>query len=153
MEGGRAKRYSIGTKLQVWRGLASKTPGGLTKGDLMISKSGKVVSIKKHEMGKMLFKNIAGYHFKGVRAPGSHRFTSARLIASPGHRSRKAALNAEFMRKKSGHSKRKAALNAEFKRKMRRSVANAEADALVAEAAAIRRSGRARRAPSRLIAM
>ena len=39
------KRY--GTRNDVFEGLAEKTRGGLTKDDLMLSKTGKIVSKKK----------------------------------------------------------------------------------------------------------
>jgi hypothetical protein len=42
----------IGTKLQVWRGTALKTRGGLKKSDLMKNKAGKIVSRKKSSRGK-----------------------------------------------------------------------------------------------------
>lgn len=37
---------TVGTKLEVWRGKARKTAGGLAKSDLIRSKSGKIVSKK-----------------------------------------------------------------------------------------------------------
>ena len=46
----------IGSKLQVWRGTADKTSGGLTKKDLVLNKRGKVVSKKQSEAGKKRFK-------------------------------------------------------------------------------------------------
>lgn len=46
----------IGSKLQVWNGIAEKTSGGLTKHDLMKNKRGKIVSKKKSEAGKKMFK-------------------------------------------------------------------------------------------------
>merc|ERR1719222_956840 len=47
------KRVSIiGKKWQVWNGTRVKTSGGLKKADLMISKSGKVVSKKQHNSAK-----------------------------------------------------------------------------------------------------
>ena len=39
----------------VWEGRLAKTTGGLTKGDLMVSKRGTIVSKKKHAAGKRLF--------------------------------------------------------------------------------------------------
>ena len=46
----------IGTKLMVFRGQAHKTSGGLTKGDLMVNRRGKVVSKNAHAAGKIAFK-------------------------------------------------------------------------------------------------
>ena len=37
----------IGSRRKVWNGTAQKTPGGLTKGDLMMNKYGRIVSRKK----------------------------------------------------------------------------------------------------------
>ena len=45
-----------GSKLQVYNGTADKTSGGLTKTDLMKNDKGKVVSKKRHEIGKALQK-------------------------------------------------------------------------------------------------
>merc|ERR1711907_711613 len=39
-------------KVQVWRGKKVKTSTGLTKADLVKSKSRKIVSVKKSEIGK-----------------------------------------------------------------------------------------------------
>lgn len=41
----------FGNRSQVWRGLAKKTAGGLTKGKLMKNKAGKIVSKKMHAHG------------------------------------------------------------------------------------------------------
>ena len=41
-----------GSKAQVWHGTAKHTSGGLTKKDLMKTKSGRIVSRKKHAAGK-----------------------------------------------------------------------------------------------------
>ena len=40
------KRLSVGTKSQVWKGLAKKTSKGLTKKDLMKNKNGNIVMCK-----------------------------------------------------------------------------------------------------------
>lgn len=42
----------IGSKREVWNGTALKTSGGLRKEDLIKNKRGKIVSKKKHELGK-----------------------------------------------------------------------------------------------------
>jgi hypothetical protein len=51
-----------GSKAQVWHGTAKKTPGGLTRKDLM-KHHGRIISRKKHALGKKAFKNLvkAGY--------------------------------------------------------------------------------------------
>jgi hypothetical protein len=46
------KSHTIGTRAQVWHGTAKKTSGGLTKGDLMMNKSGRIVSRSKHFSAK-----------------------------------------------------------------------------------------------------
>jgi DVNP family len=59
---GASKMPAVGSKAQVWHGTAKHTSGGLTKGDLMKHK-GRIVSRKKHALGKKAFKNLvkAGY--------------------------------------------------------------------------------------------
>merc|ERR1712154_756150 len=54
----RARKVSIrGTRAQVFRGTRQKVKTtGQTKGDLMKSKSGKIVSKKKHAHGKRVYK-------------------------------------------------------------------------------------------------
>ncbi len=60
--GGAKKVPAVGTKAQVWHGSAKHTSGGLTKKDLMKHK-GRIVSKKKHALGKKAFKHLvdAGY--------------------------------------------------------------------------------------------
>jgi len=57
-----AKMPATGSKAQVFHGTAKHTSGGLTKKDLMKHK-GRIVSKKKHALGKKAFKNLvkAGY--------------------------------------------------------------------------------------------
>ena len=45
----------VGSKLQVWRGVAHHTKSGQTKKDLMKNRRNKIVSIKQHEAGKKTF--------------------------------------------------------------------------------------------------
>ncbi len=61
MMGGKRGRM-VGSKAQVWHGTAHHTVGGLTKKDLMKHK-GRIVSKKKHALGKKAFKKLvkAGY--------------------------------------------------------------------------------------------
>jgi len=49
---------TIGSKAQVWHGTAKKTSGGLTKSDLMKNKHGRIVSRRKHTMGKKSIKHL-----------------------------------------------------------------------------------------------
>ena len=46
------KMHTIGTRAQVWHGTSKKTSGGLTKPDLMMNKSGRIVSRSKHFSAK-----------------------------------------------------------------------------------------------------
>ena len=50
--GGKTYEMLIGTRAQVWHGTAYKTTGGLTKGDLMQNKAGRIVSRAKHNTAK-----------------------------------------------------------------------------------------------------
>lgn len=61
MMGGKRGKM-VGSKAQVWHGTAHHTVGGLTKKDLMKHK-GRIVSKKKHALGKKAFKKLvkAGY--------------------------------------------------------------------------------------------
>jgi hypothetical protein len=62
---------TVGSRAQVWHGTAKKTPGGLTKINLMKNKHGRIVSKRKHASGKKTIKHLRklGYvakkgHFK-----------------------------------------------------------------------------------------
>jgi hypothetical protein len=63
---GGAKIPAVGSHAQVWHGTAKHTSGGLTKKDLMKNKRGKIISRKKHALGKKALKNLvkAGYKAK-----------------------------------------------------------------------------------------
>jgi hypothetical protein len=56
MEGG--AKVTIGSKAQVYHGTAKHTSGGLTKKDLMKNKHGRIVSKRKHSLGKKALKNL-----------------------------------------------------------------------------------------------
>jgi hypothetical protein len=43
---------NVGTREQVWNGTASKTSGGLARGDLIMSKTGHIVSKKQSEAAR-----------------------------------------------------------------------------------------------------
>jgi len=49
---------TIGSKAQVWHGTAKKTSGGLTKNHLMRNKHGRIVSRRKHNLGKKSLKHL-----------------------------------------------------------------------------------------------
>jgi hypothetical protein len=51
LEGKKFKEL-FGSRQQVWNGTAYKTPGGLTKSELIMNKWGRIVSEKKHFTAK-----------------------------------------------------------------------------------------------------
>ena len=56
MTGGYERR--VGSKAQVWHGTAHHTSGGLTKKQLMRTKAGRIVSRRKHALGKKALKTL-----------------------------------------------------------------------------------------------
>ena len=58
------KLSARGTKAQVFHGTAKRTPGGLTRKDLMKTKKGRIVSRKKHAAGKKALKRLVKAGFK-----------------------------------------------------------------------------------------
>jgi hypothetical protein len=54
----------IGNKKEVFKGLATKTVGGLTKDDLLENKRGKIVSKRKHFHGKRCEEHLQRYWTK-----------------------------------------------------------------------------------------
>ena len=57
----------IGSHAEVWHGTAHHTSGGLTKADLMKNKNGRIISKKKYELGKKMYrlnKAKMAYHYK-----------------------------------------------------------------------------------------
>lgn len=64
-EGG-AKMPAVGSKASVYHGHAKHTSGGLTRKDLMKTKHGRIVSRKKHALGKKAIRRLvkAGYKAK-----------------------------------------------------------------------------------------
>lgn len=55
---GGANMPAVGSKAQVWHGTARHTSGGLHKKDLMRTKSGRIVSKRKHALGKKAIKTL-----------------------------------------------------------------------------------------------
>ena len=49
---------TTGSKAQVWHGTAKHTSGGLTKNNLMKNKHGRIISKKKHNLGKKSIKHL-----------------------------------------------------------------------------------------------
>ena len=58
-----------GDRNSVWNGQAKQTRGGLTKDDLIMSKSGKIVSKKKSESARALYQKNGGFRNKVVKTP------------------------------------------------------------------------------------
>lgn len=52
------KVQRIGSKAMVWHQTARQTPGGLKKKDLMKTKSGRIISRKRHAAGKKAIKHL-----------------------------------------------------------------------------------------------
>lgn len=90
------KIHTVGTRAQVWHGTSKKTSGGLTKSDLMMNKSGRIVSRSKHFSAKKeqrLLKNGYGtqkgkFGFVKIgskkRGKGSKKMRGGMLSLSPG---------------------------------------------------------------------
>jgi len=58
-------KMTVGSRAQVWHGTAKHTSGGLTKAQLMMNKSGRLVSRKKHASAKRDNRLVkAGYKTK-----------------------------------------------------------------------------------------
>ena len=58
-----------GDRNSVWNGQAKQTRGGLTKDDLIKSKSGKIVSKKKSESARALYQKNGGFRSKVAKTP------------------------------------------------------------------------------------
>jgi hypothetical protein len=58
---------TIGTRAQVWHGTAKKTSGGLTKKHLMMNKHGRIVSRRKHSIGKKTIKHLEKLGYKAKK--------------------------------------------------------------------------------------
>ncbi len=52
------KMLARGTKAQVFHGSAKRTPGGLTRKDLMKTKAGRIVSRRKHAAGMKAIRRL-----------------------------------------------------------------------------------------------
>ena len=64
---GGASMPAVGSKASVFHGHAKHTSGGLTKRDLMKTKHGRIVSRKKHALGKKALKNLVKAGFKAKK--------------------------------------------------------------------------------------
>lgn len=69
---------TTGSKAQVWHGTAKHTSGGLTKSNLMKNKHGRIVSKRKHNLGKKSIKNLKklGYIAKKGQFKLFHKHTA-----------------------------------------------------------------------------
>jgi hypothetical protein len=63
---GGASMPAVGSKASVYHGHAKHTSGGLTRKDLMKTKHGRIVSRRKHALGKKAIRRLvrAGYKAK-----------------------------------------------------------------------------------------
>jgi hypothetical protein len=77
-------KMTVGSRAQVWHGTAKHTSGGLTKTQLMMNKSGRIVSRKKHHSAKKDNRLVkAGYktkkgHFGFVKVGSRKRGSSSK---------------------------------------------------------------------------
>jgi hypothetical protein len=60
-------RRAIGSHAEVWHGTADHTSGGLKKKDLMKNKHGRIISKRKHALGKKALKNLVKAGFKAKK--------------------------------------------------------------------------------------
>lgn len=68
---------AVGSKAQVFHGKARHTSGGLTRKDLMKTKSGRIVSRKKHAAGKKAIKRLFKLGYKPKK--GTFRLFSTKM--------------------------------------------------------------------------
>ena len=102
---GHKKKYKVltGKRAQVWHGTAYQTSGGLTKGDLLKNKHGRIVSKKKHKTAKKENRLVkAGYgtkkgHFGAVKIKPSHS-TRKRRKSSKKRKGRKRDSHGRYSR-------------------------------------------------------
>ncbi len=55
---------AVGSKAMVWHGNAKHTHGGLTRKDLMKTKKGRIVSRKKHAIGRKRIQTLRKLGYK-----------------------------------------------------------------------------------------
>jgi hypothetical protein len=67
-----------GSKAEVWHGTAKRTPGGLTKKDLVKTRKGRIVSRRKQAAGKKAIKRLFALGYK----PKKGRFSLMRKSMS-----------------------------------------------------------------------
>jgi hypothetical protein len=64
---GKTYKELFGSRAQVYNKTAYKTSGGLTSGDLMMNKHGRIVSRRKAALGKKALKNLVKAGYKPTR--------------------------------------------------------------------------------------
>jgi hypothetical protein len=73
-------KRTVGTKAEVWHSTCLRTSGGLKKKDLMMTKKGRIVSKKKHALGKKSIKRLFALGYK----PKKGKFSLMRKSMSKG---------------------------------------------------------------------
>ena len=58
---------AVGSKAMVWHGSAKHTSGGLTRKDLMKTKKGRIVSKRKHAIGRRRIQTLRKLGFKSKK--------------------------------------------------------------------------------------
>ena len=76
-------KRTVGTKAEVWHSTCLRTSGGLKKKDLMMTKKGRIVSKKKHALGKKSIKRLFALGYK----PKKGKFSLMRKSMSKGKKS------------------------------------------------------------------
>ncbi len=61
------KIKTVGSKAEVFHGAAKHTAGGLKKKDLMKTRKGRIVSVKKHKAGKTAIKRLFALGYKPTK--------------------------------------------------------------------------------------
>ena len=83
MTNGGAHIKAVGSKAEVFHGTAKHTSGQLYKKDLMMTKKGRIVSKKKHALGKKSIKRLFALGYK----PKKGKFSLMRKSMSKGKKS------------------------------------------------------------------
>lgn len=78
-------KRTVGTKAEVWHSTCLRTSGGLKKKDLMMTKKGRIVSKKKHALGKKSIKRLFALGYK----PKKGKFSLMRKGKKSSRRTRK----------------------------------------------------------------
>ena len=79
----------VGSRAEVWHGVAHHLKSGLTKKDLMKNKHGRIVSRRKHTAGKKAIKNLFALGFKPTKGRFSLMSKSSRKSVRKSRKARK----------------------------------------------------------------